>query len=265
MWEPIRKIFRTENSPLVTAAKPAQDIADALRKRIGSAIKSARDARSVTQKQLADAVGVSQGQISKYEAGTDLPGIDGLISIASTLGVSLDVIVGNKEPVESQTVIVRRGRHTEGMSSELDLLKIPLISIEIASRWKAMALAVKEVRGYVYAPLAHFRRRESHRLACIRTKAGVPPLITAGAIVALDFTDLPSKGIKGSDRGIFLTTDRNEVRICRAIISGNSLILADDPVRSVDLRRHRNPLSARVVWVSQPVAPFSDFDNSIQI
>ena len=249
----------------MTAGKPEQNIADALRKRIGNAIKSARDARSVTQKQLADAVGVSQGQISKYEAGTDLPGIDGLISIANSLGVSLDVIAGNKEPMESPTVIVRSGRRSDSMTSELDVLKIPLISIETASRWRAMPLGTKEVRGYVYAPLYHFRGREDHRLACVRTKAGVPPLISAGAILALDFTDAQPKLTKGSDRGLYLVTHRNDVRICGTIISGSSLILAGNPVRTVDLRRQRSPLLARVVWVSQHVVPFTDFDSSLQI
>lgn len=244
----------------MTATKPEQDVADALRKRIGSAIKSARDARSVTQKQLADAVGVSQGQISKYEAGTDLPGIDGLISVANFLGVSLDVVVGIKGPVKSPTEIVRHGRHTEAMSSELDFLKIPLITVETASKWKAMALAVKDVRGYMYAPLAYFRGREDHRLACVRTKTAVPPQITSGAILGLDFTDVPSRRIGRSDRGLFLTSNRDEVRICGVIISGSCLILTGDPVRSVDLLRHRNPLIARVVWVSQPISPFTEVD-----
>lgn len=249
----------------MAAGKLEHDVAEALRKRIGHGIKSARDARSVTQKQLADAVGVSQGQISKYEAGTDLPGLDGLVSIANTLGISLDVIVGNKEPVETPTVIVRHGRRGEGIGTEIDQMKIPLISIETAARWKAMTLAVKEVRGYVYAPLSHFRGREDHRLACVRIKSGVPPLISAGAILALDFTDVQAKHIKGSDRGLFLIAIRNNIQICGAIISGSSLILAGNPVRSIDLRRSRNPLSARVVWVSQPVAPLTEFDSSLQI
>jgi len=229
-----------------------------MRERIGQAIKNARNARALTQSQLAERVGVTQGQIAKYESGADLPNVEGLIAAAEALGVPLDVAVGRAVPVEAPIVILRHGRsgHDERVHAK-DLISIPLINMDRAASWKGMALSAKEVQGHVHAPLTQLKKQMGHRLACVRCNEAIPPLIAAEAILCMDYTDVPTHAVD-ADRGLFLTKDKKEIRICTVFMTGNTIILFDSPdsFRSFDLRRHRNPLIARVVWLCQPIGNY---------
>ena len=60
-------------------------------------IKLLRKSNNVTQKALADAVGVSEIAIQRYEYGTRKPTIDILIAIANHFNVSLDYLVGRSD------------------------------------------------------------------------------------------------------------------------------------------------------------------------
>lgn len=60
----------------------------------GDRIKSAREARSLTQKDLGDRVGLNDKQIWRYENGLNAPVADALTDIAKALEVSLDYLVG---------------------------------------------------------------------------------------------------------------------------------------------------------------------------
>lgn len=52
---------------------------------------------SVTQKALADAIGVSQQSINKYENHSIEPDIETLIKIAEFFGTSVDFLIGNTD------------------------------------------------------------------------------------------------------------------------------------------------------------------------
>ena len=52
---------------------------------------------SVTQKALADAIGVSQQSINKYENHSIEPDIETLIKIADFFGTSVDFLIGNTD------------------------------------------------------------------------------------------------------------------------------------------------------------------------
>lgn len=60
----------------------------------GDRIKSAREARGLTQKDLGDRVNLNDKQIWRYENGLNAPGADALTDIAKALEVSLDYLVG---------------------------------------------------------------------------------------------------------------------------------------------------------------------------
>ena len=62
------------------------------------AVKSARAARDMTQKQLADAVGVSRQTINAIEQGEYNPTIRLCRSICKTLGKTLDELFWEEEP-----------------------------------------------------------------------------------------------------------------------------------------------------------------------
>ena len=62
---------------------------------IGSSIKEYRQKKNWTQKQLADAIGVSYQQISQYERGERNPKIETLQKIVDALDCNLMDIIGN--------------------------------------------------------------------------------------------------------------------------------------------------------------------------
>ena len=57
-------------------------------------LKLLRDERGISQKQLADAIGVSQQSVNKYENHNTEPDIHTLIRIAEYFNTSVDYIVG---------------------------------------------------------------------------------------------------------------------------------------------------------------------------
>jgi transcriptional regulator with XRE-family HTH domain len=56
-----------------------------------------RKERSISQRQLAEAIGVHYTQVRRYEAGTSQPTLDVLRAIAMTLRISADVLLFDEE------------------------------------------------------------------------------------------------------------------------------------------------------------------------
>lgn len=62
----------------------------------GELIRKLRTERKITQKQLADRLGVSEATVCKYENNTSTPPFETLRSIASIFNVSMDTLCGMK-------------------------------------------------------------------------------------------------------------------------------------------------------------------------
>ncbi len=60
----------------------------------GEKVKLLRKGQNLTQKQLADMLGVAVSAISSYESGARYPSYDGLISLARIFHVSTDYLLG---------------------------------------------------------------------------------------------------------------------------------------------------------------------------
>lgn len=60
-------------------------------------LRKLREAKGVSQKQLADAVSVSQQSINKYENHNVEPDIATLIAIANFFNTSVDYLIGNSK------------------------------------------------------------------------------------------------------------------------------------------------------------------------
>ena len=58
-----------------------------------------RNLRKMSQRQLAEAAGLSSGSVSAYEKGIKIPTVDSGAKLAAALGVSLDWLL-NDAPVE---------------------------------------------------------------------------------------------------------------------------------------------------------------------
>jgi len=68
----------------------------------GRLIKQAREAKHWTQRQVADAVGVTPGFIAKVEANESLPGYERCIKLADVLGIVPDSLWTEVERVRSE-------------------------------------------------------------------------------------------------------------------------------------------------------------------
>ena len=57
-------------------------------------MRELRKERKETQRQVADAIGVTDRQYQRFETGVNLPGFENLVGIADHFGVSLDYLAG---------------------------------------------------------------------------------------------------------------------------------------------------------------------------
>lgn len=64
---------------------------------IGENLKSLRKSLGLTQQQLADKLGISRVNYTRYETNVSSPDFQTLVAIADFYDVSLDVIFGRKE------------------------------------------------------------------------------------------------------------------------------------------------------------------------
>jgi len=60
-------------------------------------MKKLRKEKGLSQKQVADIIGVAEGTVSLYESGSRFPGKETLCAIADALDCSLDLLVRGKE------------------------------------------------------------------------------------------------------------------------------------------------------------------------
>ena len=71
-----------------------------LAKRIGSVARAARRARSLTQQDAAESIGVSAEFYGRIERGRTLPSVPTLVRIAEALDVPTDALVGRLGPTD---------------------------------------------------------------------------------------------------------------------------------------------------------------------
>ena len=65
-----------------------------------SHLKTLRQSKNVTQKQVAAAIGITERNYQLYEAGSQKPSFDALIALADYFDVSLDYLVGRSDDPE---------------------------------------------------------------------------------------------------------------------------------------------------------------------
>lgn len=70
----------------------------------GKRLARARAAMNLTQRELADAVGITWSQISRYEAGKAKPRLAVLMKLAEALGVNADQLSGGQPEEEGREI-----------------------------------------------------------------------------------------------------------------------------------------------------------------
>lgn len=81
---------------------------------IGDRIRFLRQAiRKITQQELADATGISRGNLSSYEQDRFKPASDAIIAIASYLNVSTDWLLTGNGPMNFKNTLVLSANEIE--------------------------------------------------------------------------------------------------------------------------------------------------------
>ena len=65
--------------------------------KIAERVKFLRTSKGLTQKQLADTIGVSEVSLQRFEYGSSRPSLDTLIALADYFDVSLDYLCGRSD------------------------------------------------------------------------------------------------------------------------------------------------------------------------
>ena len=93
---------------------------------IGARIRQYREANNLTQKQLAEKIGVSNSRISNWEQGINRPDVDLLSVICTALSVSpselLDVRLDNDELSDHERQIILSYRAKSDMQKPVNIL-----------------------------------------------------------------------------------------------------------------------------------------------
>lgn len=87
------------------------------RKSFGHAVRSARDGAGMTQRDLAEKVGIAEKYLSRIELGLATPSVLIAANLASALGLSLDALTGGDKPAAPAGVAI--ARLLQGQKSEV--------------------------------------------------------------------------------------------------------------------------------------------------
>jgi transcriptional regulator with XRE-family HTH domain len=127
----------------------------------GHKIRSARKARKLSQGQLAEAAGCSQGMISMLERGSADPSLDLLERICDVLGLAPDVDV--YDPANAERIY--RG---------------PMVVVEVAREMERLStqrrhLVARLVAALEYLPIGHLQVLDQLLTSWERSKPARPP------------------------------------------------------------------------------------------
>ena len=64
--------------------------------KVGTNLKEWREEFTLSQRGLSAKTGISQGMISRWERGENLPSIRDLVTLADFYGITLDELIGRK-------------------------------------------------------------------------------------------------------------------------------------------------------------------------
>ena len=97
-------------------------------------LKTLRKQKRLTQRELADALHISQTSVSKYERGESEPDLEMVVLMADYFGVTVDYLLGSEEETEEYPEMyfsfLKGAKELDLSKRDLDLL------LDIARRFK---------------------------------------------------------------------------------------------------------------------------------
>ncbi len=109
----------------------------------GNRLKRARKQKHITQRELAERLGVKQSAISNYEINFRLPAASALMEMANQLDVSVDYLLGGEQDIEPFELMVTSDAET----GQIDLNKVQTEFLEdlIQKRFTEAYECIREV------------------------------------------------------------------------------------------------------------------------
>ena len=93
---------------------------------VGNRIRQYREAKNLTQKQLAELIGVTNSRVSNWEQGVNRPDIELLVSICRALSVSpsilLDIRLSDEELNEQERNVIMAYRARADLQQAVNIL-----------------------------------------------------------------------------------------------------------------------------------------------
>lgn len=85
--------------------------------KLSDTLRRFRESAEITQKDLAVKIGVSESAYRSYELGDRKIPVDLLVKLAAVYNTSVDVLIGNSEPVEEPTIV--SGNFTQDQTEKI--------------------------------------------------------------------------------------------------------------------------------------------------
>lgn len=210
--------------------------------KLGDRIFLARDRKAMTQRTLAEALGVRASHLSRWETGKVEPRSDVLVSVASVCEVSLDWLLtgeGRPEiPKASQRaagyadrepmVLTSRGWVPQGeaasdvgVASSSDAARLPVWLPASSGDPRGLATS-QQADGYI---VLSREMAPSGVIALRVVDDAMSPAIIKGAVVGVDSTDR-----KLADNAVFAVWSHSDGLVLRRAVLGAGVLRADNPL-----------------------------------
>ncbi|WP_313071563.1 helix-turn-helix transcriptional regulator [Lacrimispora sp.] len=142
-------------------------------RKIGAVIRTLRQEKSMTQKQLADQLNISDKAVSKWERGQGLPDISLIPNLTEVLGVDMEnLLAGDLAPNESDGGNMKNTKYYVCPScnsltlctggAEISCCGKKLTSLELKKAEEHEKLIVEEIEGDWYITSTHPMNKECY-------------------------------------------------------------------------------------------------------
>lgn len=115
--------------------------------KLSERLKELRTIRGITQKELADSVGISAGAVYSYESKRQIPNIQTIFDICETYGVSADWLLGLTE-VPAKMSLGQIVKSIEAMKENTTVIIKPIKSTRIYGQALVLILTNEEIHKY---------------------------------------------------------------------------------------------------------------------
>lgn len=184
---------------------------------IGKRLKLAREAKKITQEEIAKILGVTKSVISRYESGTNDPPTENLIVMAEKYGVSADYLLGL--PTQLRESPAPYNALPSGAIPIGDLVKVPIYGTIRAGQ---PMLAEQNIIGWDWTPAEDVRGGRYFYLI-VKGDSMIGARIADGDLVLV--REQPT--LESGQIGVFLVGD-DEATVKRFHREGNTVVLTSE-------------------------------------